>query len=196
MAGFVELRSLDWSVTNSAVVGDQSCRGRLFNGAASITLRPDELKLDCNNVAPDAYPVVFETLRRALSLMDADFSQHPYDFCSVTCNQHADVSGPESADAYLAQYSYPHTLTVLEGLEHVTYEPSLRILLPWDNGEIRLQRTIEKSAVTPGALFVSTSILFSKGMIASSGAPEIMQSFQDACRYADQAIGLEWEGSS
>lgn len=196
MEGFVEFRSSDWSVSHSAVVGDQTCRGRLFNGAASIILRPDELALNFDNVALDAYQIVFETLRRTLSLMEAEFSHHPYQSCNVTCVQHADAPSPESADAYLAQFSYSGTLVVLETLPRLTYEPSLRVVLPGANGEFRLQRTVEKSAARESALFISTTILFSKEMMASGSAPEMAQFFEEACQCADKAVGLEWEESA
>jgi len=196
MAGFVDFRSLDWSVTDSAVIGDQSCRGRLFNGAASITLRPDELLLTFDNVARDAYQVVFETLRRTLGLMEADFSHHAYDSCNVTCVQHADVASPEAGDAYLAQFSYLDTEVVVEGIPQLTYEPSLRVVLPGTTGQFRLQRTVEKSAARVGALFISTSILFSKEMIVASSAPEMASFFENASESADEAIGLLWEESS
>ena len=196
MSGFIEFRSQDWSVTDSAVLGDRSCRGRLFNGAASITLRPDQLTLNFDNVALDAYQVIFETLRRTLNLMEAEFSHHSYDSCDVTCIQHADASDPESVDGYLAQFSYSGTLSVFESLPHLRYEPSLRIVLAGANGDFRLQRTVEKSAARVGALFVSTSIFVSKKTISSGSTPEMTQFFEEACRCADKAIGLEWEGSS
>lgn len=193
MAGYLELRSPDWSVTDSGVLGDRSCQGRLFNGAASITLTPDELKLNFSNVARQAYDVVFETLRRTLHLMDAEFGDHPYDSCNLICVQHADLLDSDSADAYLAQFSYTSTLLVIDKIPQLHYEPSIRVVLPGADGSFRMQRTVEKSAARSGALFVSTGILFSKDMIASGSASEMVQCFEEACHFADRAIGLEWE---
>lgn len=195
LEGFPELRSPDWEVTDSGVVQDRSCRCRLFAGAATITLKSDETTLNFSNVARQAHEVVFEIARRTLGLMDSEFAGHPYDSCNLICTQHADALDPEAVDAYLAQFSYPGTLLALEGFSQVTYEPSLRVVLPGVDRDFKLQRTIERSAARLGALFVSTGILLSKEMVASATAPEMAQFFEEACHCADQAIALEWETS-
>ena len=193
LEGFPELRSPDWEVTDSGVIQDRSCRCRLFAGAATIALKSDGIALNFSNVARQAHEVVFEIFRRTLGLMDSEFASHPYDSCNLICTQHADALDPETGDAYLAQFSYPGTSLALEEFPHVIYEPSLRVLLPGVNGEFKLQRTVERSAAQPGALFVSTSILLSREMIASASAPEMAQFFEEGCRCADKAIALEWE---
>jgi len=40
LTSLVEIRSSDWNVSNSSVVGDRACRGRLYQGVASVVLRP------------------------------------------------------------------------------------------------------------------------------------------------------------
>lgn len=195
LQGFPELRAPDWDLTDSGVLQDRSCRCRLFGGAATITLRSDEVTLRFSNVARQAHEVIFEILRRTLDLMESEFMDHPYDSCNLTCTQHAEISRPESADSYLSQFSYAGTLLAIEKKPQLQYEPSIRIVLPAADRSFRVQRVVEKSAERSGALFVLTSFLLDKQVISSRSAVEMVRFFEEICDYTDHAIGLVWEAS-
>ena len=192
LQGFTDLRSADWEVTDSGVLRDRACRCRLFGGAATITLRPDEITLDFSNVVRQAHAVIFEILGRTLDLMNTEFPDHPYDSCNLTCTQHADVSSSDSADSYLSQFSYAGTSLTIANSPQLQYEPSIRIVLSSDDGMYRTQRVVEKSGARDGALFVFTSLLLDRRMTSSHDTTQMTQFFDEACERADQAIGLVW----
>ena len=195
LVGLSEPRASDWSAQDSPVLGERICRCSLFSGASSVTLSPGELALSFSNVRHEAYPVVFDVLSRTLDLMRSEFSAHPYEICDLTSTQHADALDEDSVHTYLLQFTHAGTISAVYAEPSLEYEPSVRIVLVATDRKSRIQRIVERSALRPRALFVSTQVSCASDILGSGKPQEIQDFFVDSCRHADEAIALNWESA-
>ena len=191
LADLCQIRPNDLSVNSSTSLGGVSCICRIFGGAASITLAADALKLSFANVRPDAYPVVFDTIRRSSDLMHSDFADHELAWFSLYSTQDMVVASANSIDAYLHRFAQRETIAALENEPGITYQPSPRITLAERGRFWKLHRSVEKSTLSSDKLFVTTSIFMPITEITTFGSLEKL--VQKLYAIADRAVGLRRE---
>ena len=191
LAGLLTILPQDLSADFSSSLGDVSCKCQLFGGAGNVVLRSDALTSNFTNVAHASYPVVFETVRRLIDLLAANFSAHGHDFFSLNSIQHMDAADIGSVDAYLGQFAQQGAIAAIEPETGITYQPSTRITLVDEDRTWVLHRLVEKSESLDSGLFVTTRIFIPTPTVAVfDGLEQLVERLHGV---ADRAVGLSRE---
>lgn len=176
----------DLRMSYTGVLGDASCTCRLYDGAASITLSADMLKLSFKNVPPAARETVFKVIHIGLEFLASEFSENEVAWLSLNTSQDVRASGDE-IKAYLKQFEYEGAVAVAEQEQGTTYLPSVRVTLKFD-GRWLLHRLVEETMPNADGLFISTSYYVpDSGLEAFDG---LEQTIARLCEMADRAVGL------
>ena len=181
----------NFSETPAFALEDLRCRCRLFGGACSITLAPEALHLDFENVKRGSGIVVLETVRRASEWLAGALGDHGRDRLSVQALGHMEALEADAVDAYLDQFVSAEAAELMKSEPNVECLPSTRIVLSGEGEEWRLWRVVEKSLSVDNAVFVDTLVhMLSPG---PAGFDDQLQLLDRADKLADRAVGLDCE---
>ena len=188
----------DFTMSSATSLGEARCQLRLFQGACSVILEAEGLKLSFRHAARNDYPTIIEVISRSSEWLASDLGDHGRDWALFNVREHVQAlneGGIDEAEIYLNQFAFKDVASTVRSKVGVCYAPSARVILSDQSGLWVLRRTVEKSEwISDGGLFVETNIHLLSPELATYG--DVTGFLSDLDGFADEATGLHYEVQS
>lgn len=188
----------DFTMTSSTSLGEARCQLSLFQGACSVVLEAEALKLSFRHATRNYYPTLFGVINLCAEWLVSDLDDHGLEWMFFNSREHVQASiedGIGDVETYLDQFALKDVAATMQTKSGVRYAPAARITLSDESGHWVLRRTVEKSEwITNGGLFVDTSVHFLSPNLTRF--KDTMTILSDLDGLADEAIALQYESQS
>lgn len=188
----LNVRPHDFYTNDPTELGESRCTYRIFGGASTIVLNPATLDLNFSSLTVSDYPTAMEIVGQSVDILSRDIGCYAKDNLTVTFNRHVSTVENGGADRYLAQFAWKQPADTAAASTGIEYSPAAKIIFADKQGRWSLHRTVEKSALLPDGLFVTT-IVFVRSLQLTS-FDEQQQLLYRIHELADQAMGHTYLG--
>ena len=194
LGDLLNVRPHDFYTNDSTELGESRCTYRIFGGASTIVLSPGTLHVNFGNIAESDYPTVMEIVQRSMDILSRDLGCYTRDHVSINSNEHLPVVENGSVDTYLAQFEWKNPTDTAAADVEIDYSPAMKIIFSDKQARWSLHRTVERSAVLPDGLFVTTMILIRSTQLTPFD--EQRQLWARINDLANRAAGLTYLGDN
>lgn len=175
-------------------LGDFRCVFRLLGKRQVITLGPDSLAVNLDDLPPPGISLGMRLLDRLRIMLASDFEDHEVYRAAVSHQIHVETVGPKTASEFLSSFAAPKARDAMESspIPGVSYRPGLRAVFGGESWDLR--RTVEISELLDGALFISTDMtLLDKTVFSFLSEPDFVENLFE---WVDRATDLEYRTAS
>lgn len=178
------------SIANTTVIGDIYARYNIGGGASSVTLYPDRLEFQFQNVHAPEVALTYDFMRRTQDAFSQTFPSLNYDRVETYSLEHDEITPPGDVEKYLDLFKRP-TQAAFADLGEFAEESSGFVHAKAKDQTWECKLRVERSLLLPNGLFAEFSTHMKLGSETTfNDKLAFSRKIATAC-YA--ALGLEGE---